>query len=121
MFAADAQLQVGTGLATTLGGDLHQLAYTLLIQHIKRILFENSFCEICRQNLGHVIAGESEGGLREIVRTEGKELRLPGDFIRHKCGTRQLDHGADEIADLVPFFFEYLLRNPVHNLRSPSA
>ena len=42
-----------------------------------------------------VVAREAEGGLGEVVRAEGEELRVGGDLAGGEAGAWQLDHRAD--------------------------
>ena len=117
MLAADSDFQIRTSLAAALGRHLHQLADALAIKHRKRILLEDAFRKIGRQHLVDVVAREAEGGLREIVGAERKELRFFGDLIRDQRRARQLDHGADQVVDLLSFLFEDFLRHAVDDRR----
>src|SRR5215469_8389970 len=117
MLAADADFQVWPSLAAAFGGDLHQLAHAFLIERVERILLDDPFREIRRQNLVHVVAREAPGGLGQVVGAEGEELRFFGDLVRNQRGPRQLDHGANQVLDLAPLLGENFLGHTVYDLR----
>ena len=55
MLAADAQTQIGTGLAAVVGSHLDQLANADLIQMLERIALVDLVLVVCAQELGGII------------------------------------------------------------------
>jgi Aldo/keto reductase family len=57
-----------------------------------------------------VVAGEAEGGLRQVVGAEREELGVARDVAGHEARPRQLDHGpeAEVAAGLWPDIAEWL-------------
>ena len=81
VLAADAQVQVGTGLAAHLGGHLHQLAHADLIQAGEGIALVDLVVVVGGQELAGIVTAEAEGHLGQVVRAEGEELGLLGDLV----------------------------------------
>ena len=61
VLAADAQLDVGAGLAAQLGSHLHQLAHAVLIQTGEGIALEDLVVIVGAQELAGVVTAEAEG------------------------------------------------------------
>src|SRR5207245_5477248 len=80
VLAADADFQLEPGLAPLFDAPAHQHADAFDIQGLKWIRTENSgllFVHVVGKESASVVAGETHGGLREVVGTEGEKL---GDF-----------------------------------------
>src|ERR1700722_7889995 len=103
VFAANSNLEATTLLPSPFDSDLNQFSHSFTIDHRERILFENALLEIGWQYLVHVVAREAEGGLGEVVGAEAEELSYLGNLARQQRGTRQLDHGSDEVVHLFAF------------------
>src|SRR5690606_32233280 len=81
VLAADADLEVGPGLAAALHADLHQLAYAVLVQALEGILLQDALVQVGREEVAGVVPAVAEGKLREVVRPEGEELGLLRDLV----------------------------------------
>src|SRR5262249_52933159 len=67
MLAADAELDVFTHLAATLGGDAHQFADAVAIDRHERVVCQNAFCSVDAQKACGIVAADTESGLGQIV------------------------------------------------------
>src|SRR5258708_22926099 len=94
MLSANADMEMWTRLTSTLNGDLDQLSDAFTIESGERVLFQYAAIEIDGQELTHVVAGETERSLREIVGAEGEELGLGGNFHRGQARPRQRHPGT---------------------------
>ena len=74
MFATNSDLQSGLRLSPFLDTDFNQLADSLLIDRLKRIVGENSLLKIIGQEASNVVTGETESHLCQIIRAKGEEL-----------------------------------------------
>jgi len=92
--AADAQVDVGAGLAAQLGGHVHQLANALLVQTGEGILLVDLLVVVGAQELAGVVTAEAEGHLGQVVGAKGEELCLLGDLVGGDGRPGDLDHGA---------------------------
>ena len=99
MFAADADLEVGPGVASLGRGHLHQRPDAGLIEGGEGILFEDAGLEVGGQEVVDVVARDAVGGLGQIVGAEAEELGFFGDLVGGEGRARQLDHGADHVVD----------------------
>ena len=72
MFAADAQLDIGSGRPALPGCHLNELSHAILIQFRERIRLVNLAFVIVRQELACVVTGEPEGHLRQVVGSKEK-------------------------------------------------
>ena len=70
VFAANTEFDAGPGLAAPANGLFHQRADAFPIQDGKRIGVHEIHGPIMVDEFGGVVAGKSEGGLRQIVRAE---------------------------------------------------
>ena len=59
VLTADAQTQVGVGLAAVMGSHLDQLANADLIQVLERIALVDLVLVVCAQELGGIITAEA--------------------------------------------------------------
>src|SRR6266849_8414753 len=115
VFAADPYLELRAGLAATLDADADQFSLALAVDHRKRVLFQDTFCQVCGQDLVDVVARKAERSLREIVGSEAEELRLLGDLVGDQRGARQLDHRAHQVMHLRPFLGKNFLRHATYD------
>ena len=112
MLAADAAVQLGTGLTAQLDRHLHQLADADGIQTGERVGFVDLVRIIRRQELACIVAREAERHLRQVVGAEAEELCFLGDLVRRKRRARDLDHRADLILELDVGGLDDLIRRP---------
>ena len=111
MFAADAAVDIRAGLLAEFDSHLHQFADADLVELRKRIGFVDLVLVVRGQELACVVARETEGHLREVVRTEAEELRFLRDLVRGERRARDLDHRADFVLDVALRFRNELIRN----------
>ena len=100
VFAADADLQVRTRLASLCSGHLHQLADAILIESGERILLEDPAFRYAGRNL---LMSSREMPKVVCVRSLVPKLKNSASFrdlIGHQRSARQFDHGADHVLDL---------------------
>src|SRR5436305_14345613 len=101
MLSADADLEIRPGLASEFDCALDHLTHAILVEYSEWISLEDFQILILFRELRIVVAREAHRGLGEIVRTEGEELGFPCHFVRSQCRTRNLDHGADVVLELL--------------------
>ncbi len=100
VLAADTELDLGFRSPTPLDRDPHEVADTVAIQDLERVLLEDPVLQVVREELAlGVVTRESERGLREIVRSEREEVRFGRDLVGAERSARELDHRAAEILD----------------------
>src|SRR6202521_3228499 len=98
VLSADADLQFLAGLASLLDAPAHQHPYALDVERLEGIGTKNGgflLIHVGGQEATRVLAGESHGGLCEIVGAEGKEVGDLGDLACEQRRTRELDHRSD--------------------------
>src|SRR5882762_964050 len=103
VLAANPDLQLVAGLAALFDTPAHKHANTLAVEGPEWVCAENSgflFVYIVREEAASVVTGESHGGLRQVIGAEGEELRDFSDLPGQQSGTRQFDHGADDVIEL---------------------
>ena len=76
MLAANADLEIGAGLASTLTTNFDHLAHTRLIDADKRIMFIEVMLDIEGQEVARIVAGEAVGRLGQVVGAEGEASKL---------------------------------------------
>src|SRR5215213_6926553 len=96
VLAADAQFEVGVGLAALLAGERNQPADALPVDGFEGIPREDALFEVGGEKtaLG-VVAGEPAGRLGKIVGPEGEEVSAASYLAGRGAGAGQLYHGAD--------------------------
>ena len=109
MLAADAEVDVGSGLSALLHGDLDQLADAVLVKVCKRILLVDLGLVVVRKELAGIISGEAEGHLGQVVGAEAEELRLLCDLICKQSRSGDLDHRADVVLNVGILLLLHLL------------
>ena len=85
MLAANADLEIGTGLAPARDADLDELADAIAIDRDERIDLQDSLCDIGAEESGGIVAADAVGGLGQVVGAEREELRGLGDVARHQA------------------------------------
>src|SRR3546814_14653570 len=68
------------------------------------------------EEISGIVARQAEAGLGQVVGAEGEELGALGDLGGPQAGTRQLDHGADDVVDLDALALAPLRRDGVDEL-----
>ena len=86
MFAADADLQVGPGVASLGSGHLDEDTDASLVEGGEGVLLEDALLDVGRQEVVDVVARDAEGGLREVVGAEAEELGFLGDLVGSEAG-----------------------------------
>ncbi len=110
VLAADAYLQVGLGGPAELHPHLHQLPHPLHIQGGEGVLLQDAPLQVGRQELAlHVVAGEAEGHLGEVVGAEAEEVAVFGQLVGDEGRARGLDHGAELVIHLDALLLHHLL------------
>ena len=82
VFAADAELESGLGLAAQLHRHFNQPADALLVNARERVVLEDLLRIVVLQELAGVVAGEAESHLGQVVRAEGEEVGFGRDLVR---------------------------------------
>ena len=113
MLAANAELEVRPRGPAAFGGEAHQLAHAFDVQRLERVVRQDAAVAIGAQEGAGVIAGNAEGGLRQVVGAEGEELRGGGDLGSPERGARQLDHRAGAVGERPARLFRHHRRRPV--------
>ena len=113
LLAADAQLDVGTGLAAEIRSHLHQAANAHLIELGEGIGLVDLVVVVAGQELAGVVTAEAEGHLGEVVGAEGEELGFLGDIVSSEGSAGDLDHGADLIVHVAAGLVDELARHGV--------
>ena len=110
VFAADAEFQVGVGLAAVLCGHADELADAVAVERLEGVDgkdFHLAFdawllqaIDVFEQELAFgVVAAEAKGGLGQVVGAEAEEVGDGRDLAGGQGGTRQFDHGAELVLD----------------------
>ena len=115
VLSTNSDFKAGSSFAAAFDSDLHQFPDTFLINHREGVLLEDAFREIGRQHFVHVITRKAECSLGEVISAEAEELRFLGDLACDQRGSRQLDHGSDEVMDFFAFLAENFLRHAPHD------
>src|SRR5689334_8972130 len=94
VFTTDTYFKAGTGLATLRNCPIHKFADATAIDGLEGVCFENSLLLVRDQEVAfRIVTGVAIGHLGQIVRAEGEELGMSGDFPGSYCSARDLDHG----------------------------
>ena len=101
MLAADTKLDIRTGHATALAGNVNKRADATNIDRCKWVVLDDLALAVARQEAAGVVAAHAESGLRQVIGTETEELRGLCNLICSNRGTRQLDHGAHLVIKLL--------------------
>src|SRR2546422_594346 len=111
VLAADADFQLGPGLAPLFDSPAHQHAYPFDIEGLKWIRAEYSgllFVHVVGKKAARIVAGETHGGLREVVGTKGEEFSDLRDLGGQQSSAREFDHGTNEVVQLDAEFLREL-------------
>src|SRR2546422_5108235 len=96
VFAANADLEIPANLATLSDAYPHELTDPVAVDCLERVARENPLLDVIEEELWlRVIAAVSHRSLREVVRPEGEEFGVAGDFVRDESGPRDLNHRAE--------------------------
>ena len=108
MFAADADFEFRLGCTAFFNAHLDELANAFLIENFEGIGLDDAVFLVELEELGSVVARETEGHLGKVVGTKGEEVGHGCDLIGAEGCTGNLDHGADLVVNVCAFFLEYL-------------
>ena len=81
VLATDADLEFRPRFAALGHTHLNELAHALLVQGLEGILLDDIVLGIVINEFCRVVAGEPVGGLGQVIRAEGEELRLFRDLV----------------------------------------
>ena len=109
VFAADAAFEVFACAAAFEYRLADQLSHAVAVEDLERVVLQNAFLQVDRQELGDVVAREAERHLCQVVGTEREEFGDFGDLVGGDCRTRNFDHRADHVFQAVVTFGEDLL------------
>ena len=115
MLTTNAKLDIRLHAATFLDRYAHQSAHAVRVNGDKRVLRKDTLFDVKRQEFAGIIARKAEGGLRQVIRAEGKEIRHRGNRIGSEGCARQFNHGANAIHHVIAAFGENLLRDAIHH------
>ena len=101
MFAAHAALEVGPLAAAVVHAVFNKFADTLHVDGLERIGIQDLCSKVVTHEGSHVVAGETEGHLGEVVGTEAEELCGAGHAVGGESSTRDFDHGAEMVCDVL--------------------
>jgi hypothetical protein len=105
VFATDAQLYVGTGLATFGYGDFHELAHAGLVDGGERVLFDDFQFLVGAEEGAGIVAAHAESSLGQVIGAKAEEFGGVGNFVGREGAARNFNHGADEIVEFYVLFF----------------
>ena len=78
-----------------------------MIEDGERILANDLFLLVSREERTGVVTAHTQGGLGEVIRPEAEELSGLGDLIGHHTGSGNLNHRANQIGELhIPLFLD---------------
>src|ERR1019366_5593219 len=115
VLAADPDFEIFAGSAAQLGRHLDELADAFLIEHRERVGLKDFGGFVVFLEPRIVVAGETHGGLREVVGAEGEELGLFGDLIGGEGGAGDFDHRPDHVVNLFTGFGEDFIGHANHD------
>src|SRR3954449_12510882 len=117
VLAADAELDVGLGLAAQPRAHAQHLPHPRRVDRLERRAVEDLQVDVAREDLAlDVVAAEAQRGLREVVGAEGEEVGLLGDPVGLEARARQLDHRPDRHALRRVLLTQHALDQPPHQL-----
>ena len=70
MFATDTAFQIRTDSTALFCSHTYQLTYTILIEHLERVYFQNLLFQINRKEGSDIVTRISEGHLSQVIRSE---------------------------------------------------
>src|ERR1700675_4847102 len=114
ILAADDNLQFVASPAALLDAPAHEHADAFGVEGLEWIGAENGgllLVHVVGEEAACIIAGESHGGLRQVVGAEGEELGDFRDLTGQQGSARELDHGADEIVEFYAGLLDQVIRH----------
>jgi hypothetical protein len=90
MLAANAELDVGAGLAAALGGDLDHLPDTGRVERHERVVLEDPELLVGAAEARRIVARDAVDGLRQIVGAEAEKGGALGDLARRMSNSRRV-------------------------------
>src|SRR6516164_7085143 len=116
VFTTDPELDVRSGLAAQIAGQLHQLSNARLINGCERVALYDFQFLVVRQETSGIIPAHSKSRLGQVVCAKAEELSVLRNLVCHQSATRNLYHCSDKVVKADFVFFRYLRRHPVYNL-----
>ena len=90
-------MNIGFDLFSLFNRDTNQLTHPIRVHRYKWVMGQQSFFEIFVEETAGIVPAEPESGLGQIVGSEGKEICLHRNFIRHQSCPGKLDHATNFI------------------------
>ena len=115
VFTADTQMQIRIGCAAFNGSTANQFANAVNIDGSKRISNINAFGSVFVKNSTGIVTAHTQSGLGQVVGTETEERGRLGNFFSHQCSSRQFNHRADQVVNLLAFFSEDFFGGRIDN------
>ena len=109
MFTTDTALQVRTDGTAFFGCHTYQLAYTILVEYLERVYFQNLLLQINRKERSYIVTRVTESHLSQVVGSEREELGRRSDTVGSQSCTGNFDHGSDFEVDAVSHLFKELV------------
>src|SRR3972149_12128357 len=98
--------------AALLDAHPHELSDALAIDRLERVEGQEPPVHVVEEELRLRIVPAVPGRrLREVVRSEGEELRVPRDLVRRQGGAWDLDHRADLVVEADALALHDVLRD----------
>src|SRR6267143_1612628 len=99
---ANSQFDLRTNSAPFLNSYSYEFSYPLGVKNLKRVISKNTPIYVRRKEPARIVPTKPHGSLRKVICSEGEKLGRPRDLRCGERGTRQLDHCANEVCDLLP-------------------
>src|ERR1700686_3151667 len=106
---ANSQFDIRTNSTPFLNSYPYEPSDAFGVENLKRIICKNTSIYVRRKEPACIVPTQPHCGLRKIICSERKKLGRPCYFRCGKRRTRQLDHRADQIRDLLPHAAQHAL------------
>lgn len=100
MFPAYPDVHVRLHTPCFLDRDPHHFPDTGFVNTLERIPVEDAHLQIPVYEFAHIVPGESEGGLSQIIGSEAHELHFLRENIGGQGSPRELYHAPNMVGDL---------------------
>ena len=97
MLPANAELEITILPSTARARSFNEFAYPSNIKAGKGVTLEQALLHIAVHEAHRVVAADAEGGLSQIVGTEGEEIGGLRDITGAERRARQFDHGTYDV------------------------
>jgi len=117
VLTADADFEIGLGLAAAFNANTNQLADAVNIDAFKRIARQNLLVQIIPHKCADIITAETERHLRQVVSAEAEERGLFGNPIRQQRCSRYFNHRTGKRLQFLQIILgQHFLIDPCYNL-----